>query len=415
MPSFQRPFRLAIFSKLIFVLVSFVVVASADEFPRFKAITLDPQIGNVCYAVTVADVDGDQRPDIVAVTENRVVWFKAPELLEDITKPEKWKSHTIIENKTEKDNVCIAAHDIDGDGKIDFALGAGWTRKGTLQWLSRGTTLAEPWEVHPIGKELWLHRVSFADVLGRGKKQLVISALNRTTAKGARLIAFEIPQHPKTDRWTANLIDDESFDRLHNHTHFDFDKSKGSSRVETVVANKTGMIIKSLKASKWHSQRLSDQPAGEVKFGKLADGKTFVAAIEPMHGNKVAVYVAPGEKKQKDFELNWKRTEIENEMAGGHALVTADLTGDGVDEIVVGHRLPAKGKIKGPGLFVYHLRPNPTDQPGMYWVKQVVDNGGIAVEDAVCHDINGDGMIDIIAGGRSTRNLKLYLNLGKDR
>ena len=31
-----------------------------------------------CYAVTVADVDGNRKPDVVAVTEDAVVWYENP-------------------------------------------------------------------------------------------------------------------------------------------------------------------------------------------------------------------------------------------------------------------------------------------------------------------------------------------------
>ena len=71
--------------------------------------------------------------------------------------------------------------DIDGDGAIDFELGAGWTKKGTIQWLSRGKNLDEPWQVHFIGKEVWTYRMRFADVLGSGRKQLVVSPLDVET------------------------------------------------------------------------------------------------------------------------------------------------------------------------------------------------------------------------------------------
>jgi len=100
----------------------------ADDFPRFEEQVLDANVGKICYAVSVADVDGDKRSDLVAVTENRVVWFQNPD----------WKLREIIADQTEPDNVCIAPYDIDGDGQIDFALGAGWTKVGTIQWLSRG-------------------------------------------------------------------------------------------------------------------------------------------------------------------------------------------------------------------------------------------------------------------------------------
>ena len=128
---FKLPTRNLQTTLCLLVLVS--SVAEAGGFPRFRHHTIDPNCGNVCYAVTLADVDGDGRQDIVAVTENRVLWYQAPD----------WKKRVIIEDQTERDNVCIAPFDIDGDGKIDFALGAGWTKVGTIQWLSRGNSLDE--------------------------------------------------------------------------------------------------------------------------------------------------------------------------------------------------------------------------------------------------------------------------------
>src|SRR5690606_26105922 len=131
----------------------------------------DPQIGKICYAVTSADVDGDGLQDIVAVTENRVLWYRNPT----------WEKRLVVEDQTPRDNVCIAAYDIDGDGQIDFALGAGWTQTGTIHWLKRGPSLEDRWSVHFIGEERWVHRMQFADVLGTGTPQLVLSPLNATS------------------------------------------------------------------------------------------------------------------------------------------------------------------------------------------------------------------------------------------
>jgi hypothetical protein len=53
------------------------------------------------------------------------------------------------------------------------------------------------------------------------------------------------------------------------------------------------------------------------------------------------------------------------------------------------------------------------DGTGAKWQKHIVDNGGIATEDLVVEDLDGDGWIDIVAGGRATHNVKLYRNFGK--
>ena len=52
--------------------------AVAAEFPAFRAEEIDPNAGNVVYAVTTADVNGDRKPDVVAVTEDAVVWYANP-------------------------------------------------------------------------------------------------------------------------------------------------------------------------------------------------------------------------------------------------------------------------------------------------------------------------------------------------
>ena len=395
------------FAAILFCRIELGCVKAQENLPKFQSVTIDDDIGNVCYAVLAVDVDGDKQVDIVAVTENRVLWYKSPGR-SDVADPTKWKKFVIIENQTERDNVCIAAYDIDRDGKIDFALGAGWTKKGTLQWLQRGQSLDEKWNVHEIGAEAWLHRMSFADVLGKGRAQLVISPLNKTKSPGVRLTAFEIPEKPETSRWNPVIVNQQDFDRLHNHTHF---RNERDGNIQTLVANKSGTIVVSRKGQEWNLESISDLGAGEVKRGRVGEEKTFVATIEPMHGQKVAVYWP---QKKSGEKMAWRRQEIENELAGGHALIAQDLDQDGVDELIVGHRLKGKGKTTGPGLYIYQMDTKNTAEGKLpAWRKTVLDNGGIAVEDATCLDVDGDGDPDIVAGGRGTRNLKLFLNQAK--
>lgn len=369
---------------------------TAADFPRFREVVIDPEIGKVCYAVLPADVNGDGRQDIVAVSENRVQWYENPA----------WQKHVILENQVELDHVCLAPYDIDGDGKLDFALGAGWTKLGTLYWISRSANPDDKWQVHLIGKESWLHRMSFADVLGTGRPQLVISPLNKTVGDGVRLTAFEIPANPRTDRWQATILD-HSLDRMHNHFHLDWD---GDGRLDTLTASVEGVTLirkttNGFSRTQIGSGAAGDKPelrgAGELKVGKLASGQRFIAAVEPMHGTSVAIYT-PG----PDPAGLWNRLVVEDGLRQGHAVWTVNLDADPEDEVVVGHREAGAGPQPGPGLYVYDCADSAVGK----WTKHIIDHQGVAVEDAFAADLNGDDKPDIVAGGRATHNVKLYLH-----
>ena len=171
----------------------------AGNIPEFSVQQIEKGL-EIGYAVLLVDVNNDGKKDIVVVDKKRVIWYENPS----------WRLRNIIEGKTEPDNVCIAGADIDGDGQLDFALGAAWNpgntkSGGTLQWLRRGKTLDEPWSVHPIGEEPTLHRIRFADLDGSGKPVLLVVPLmgrNSTRAKNnmdgqpVRVLAYRIPKDP---------------------------------------------------------------------------------------------------------------------------------------------------------------------------------------------------------------------------
>jgi hypothetical protein len=412
------------FTGFLFVLAAAVAVAASWEtragagepkpFASFRMVEL-PEKLEVGYAVLLVDVNGDGKKDIVAVDTKRVVWFENPT----------WKMHTIIQGLTKADNVCIDAYDIDGDGKLDFALGAGWkgpaasNDEGTLQWLKRGKNIDDPWTVYPIDSEPTIHRIRFAYIDGYAKKSLVSVPLmgrgataksNWMDGKPVRVTAYRIPTDPTKDRWVADDLIDSDLHVAHNFQPID---SGDGKRDNLLVASYEGVSLLSVINGQWRATRigagnqakpLSSRGSSEIKEGKLKNGKRFIATIEPWHGNQVVVYTEPAEKGKL-----WDRHVIDEQLRWGHAVACADLDGDGNDELIIGVRDEPNKTDKFTerrGVRIYKA----LDDKGAKWQRQILDNGGVAVEDLAAADLDGDGRIDIVAVGRQTHNVRIYWN-----
>jgi len=365
--------------------------------PDFTPREIDPRAGAICYAVTTADVDGDGTRDVVVVTEEAVLWYAATDT--------GWEKRSLVAGGTPRDNVCIAAGDADRDGRVDFAVGAGWTTAGSLHWVARDAGVDGPWRVHDLGPLPSTHRMRFADVLGSGRPQLVVSPLNAAPGTaGVPLTAYVVPDRPASDRWPATVLDAE-LNRMHNHWHGDLDED---GIVDTLTASREGIhrLVHrdgTTTRTRLHAGVAGETPdasgAGEVEVGRDAAGKPFVVSVEPMHGTAVVVATPTADG-------GWHRQVVDTGYVRGHAVACADLDGDGDDEIVFGSSDPSPQAGHGPTVAVYEAVAGG-------WQRTVLDAGGVAVEDLEVADLTGDGRLDIVAVGRATHNVKLFVNGGR--
>jgi len=129
------------------------LLAAEPPQPAFHAVDIDTKI-EIGYGVTVADVDGDGKPDILLADKNQFVWYKNP----------KWEKFILAEDLTKEDNVCIAAADIDGDGKCEIAVGAGWNpgdtiNSGAVFYLIPPKDRTQKWEPVALHHEPTVHRM----------------------------------------------------------------------------------------------------------------------------------------------------------------------------------------------------------------------------------------------------------------
>ena len=88
---------------------------AAEVTPKFEAQTIDDKI-SIGYGLAIGDMDGDGKPDILLADAKEFVWYKNPT----------WEKRTFAKLSGPRDNVCLAAQDIDGDGNVEIAVGGNW-------------------------------------------------------------------------------------------------------------------------------------------------------------------------------------------------------------------------------------------------------------------------------------------------
>jgi hypothetical protein len=138
----------------------------------------------------------------------------------------------------------------------------------------------------------------------------------------------------------------------------------------------------------WPKNGSSDVVVLRTKAGRQ------LAAIEPWHGNQVVIYRGKGD--------TWdSRTTIDDTLNDGHTMASADLDGDGVDEVIAGYR------GGGGGVNIYRLG---ADQQWSKFVVAAPTEKSMAAAGCVAAHLNDDRRIDLACIGTSTANLKWYEN-----
>jgi hypothetical protein len=345
------------------------------------------------YQVVVADINHDGKPDLIALASGmpELVWYENPT----------WERHVIAGGFTRMIN--CAAWDADGDGIPEIVLASGFSNEaknsaGIVSLLHSDGDPRRPWKVAEIDRLTTSHRLRWADIFGNGKKVLVNAPLT-----GARAEAPDYRDHTplvfyRPGDWKREMIGSENGGVVHGIYIVDWD---GDGHDEILTASFVGIDLYKLEMDgRWSRTEIAEGdpsawPKGgssDVAVGRLG-GKRYLAAIEPWHGNQVVLY--------RQYAKEWQRRVIDASIVDGHTIWTADLNGDGNDEIIAGFRGGSHG------VFVYYA----DDATGDHWSKRVLDDGGMAAAACAVADLNGDGRMDIACIGSATANLKWYENL----
>jgi dienelactone hydrolase len=315
------------------------------------------------YSNLAIDVDGDSFQDIVSVNyrSQSLYWCRNPG--KQSPAPAGEASHSlwstkVIDRPGTSETGRLA--DIDGDGQLDV-LPSG-TNFAAWYEFKRGKDGEVTWIKHNLPDELIGHGVGVGDLNGDGRVDIVGT---KGWAEG--------PVDARNDRWVWHSEFELAKDCGLPILCWDVDED-GDTDLVWGRGHNIGLY--------WTEQ--VDSAIGSVKF--VGESGALDQTVQNAMSTK-----------------KWITHAIDTSWSSVHTLMTADIDGDGRDELVTGKRYLAHDG-KDPGeydpLAVYWYD---FDKAQRTWKRTTVSVGGsCGIDlDSACSDLDGDGDIDIVAPTRN--------------
>ncbi|GAA3115070.1 VCBS repeat-containing protein [Streptomyces rectiviolaceus] len=387
--------------------------------PRFTPETVADQLRDG-YWLEAPDVDNDGRPDLFGygLSLGEIYWYQNGEdwtrrLVADRIKMPVGADYADISGNGHPD--IIVCYDLYGPiGTIHDANDAG----GKIDWLENPGSPDKDesrWKRHYIGRTTGMHRLRVGHFTQSERLEIIGLPIVAKEDVHAVLpvVLFTQPDDVHgAEEWPMTVIDDTHFRMIHGA-----EKKKGlipgSDRDSLLLASDEGVTwmywdedkkewIRTLIGTGELTQfeQTGFRGSGDLNVGRVGDDPmAYVAAIEPFHGNTVAVYTKATDGPADEVEWNRVLLDVygdpnENGEGPGHQIVTADFDGDGEDEFLVALR----GPWPWQGVMYYKA----VDLKNGIWTKWRVSDESVAR--IATADFNGDGRLDFATIAYSVQN-----------
>jgi hypothetical protein len=364
------------------------------------------------YWIQAVDVDGDGRPDILTsgLSDGRVSWYRNPD----------WDKHAIHEFSRP---VSLDQGDISGSGRRDLVICHDYARTmfeatpadGKISWLQNPGEAEGEWTARFVGQLGSTHRLRLGHFTDPDNMQLLsLPVVGQKSGMEALHAPIKIMLHDRpddvlgADSWAGQPVDETNFRVIHAAQLGNFGAPSPPGLDAVLLACEEGLVWFGVDVTgTWqrhvlHTGETTQQAdtgykgSGNVAIGRLGEDQyAYMAAVEPFHGNTLALYTRDG-AHDGVVGGTWERRVLEvfgepNEAGEGpaHHVVCADFDGDGEDELLVALR----GPMPHQGVFLYKFSDV---RSGTFEKTRLSEASAARIAVA---DFDGDGRLDFATLG----------------
>jgi len=383
----------------LLVLVPFFAASIAEAQPKYQKIVLSDKFH--AEGSCIGDFNKDGVPD-VAIGH---YWYEGPDFK---TRHQIWEGDDAKDFDPRNYSNCFGMFtgDFNGDGWDDILICPHPGADGF--WYENPKNEGGMWKKHLATKELGNESQDFADILGIGRKSLLF---NRNGYLGFATPNPEKPYAP----WDFLAVSNQD-GRFQRYSHgLGYGDITGNGKID--MLDWSGWWEQPADPNmipwKFHRFPFADAAAHMLVFDVDGDGLNDVVTALHCHNYGFAWY----KQVRKDGEITFERKVLiprsdrvfDDSVTGFpkvsqlHALVSVDMTGNGIPDVVTGKRFWAHGPDGDAA---------PSDPAVLMWwetkrdgenttlIPHIIDeDSGVGTQFAV-GDLNGDGIPDIVIGNK---------------